>query len=319
MAALSDLHDEPLIDLRRVSPDRLAALLDDETADWRTGLDWDFRASADLVRRFVHLQALNGFALLSGARVVGYAYYVCEDTKGLIGDLFLTGEHRTVDNENSLLRAVLDAMWRTPGVRRIESQLMMLSAPIHRAVPQQNWFRCYPRYFMEAPLGLALKLPEKKPDAIAIFPWTDQRQDDSARLIAQAYQGHIDSLINDQYRSFAGARRFLTNIVQYPGCGTFFAPASYMAFEGHQLRGISLSSLVASDVGHITQVCVAPSERGTGLGYELMRRSLVALAAHGCRSVSLTVTSSNTNAVQLYERMGFTHKRDFAAYVWEPR
>ncbi len=83
------------------------------------------------------------------------------------------------------------------------------------------------------------------------------------------------------------------------------------------MRGISLSSLVASDVGHITQVCVAPSDRGTGLGYELMRRSLLALGAHGCRCVSLTVTSSNTNAVHLYERMGFTHKRDFAAYVWE--
>ena len=107
--------------------------------------------------------------------------------------------------------------------------------------------------------------------------------------------------------------------MQYPGCGSFFGPASYAAFAGHELRGISLSSLVASDVGHITQVCVAPSERGTGLGYELVRRSLVALAAHGCRSVSLTVTSANENAVRLYEHMGFTHRRDFAAFVWDLR
>jgi ribosomal protein S18 acetylase RimI-like enzyme len=72
-------------------------------------------------------------------------------------------------------------------------------------------------------------------------------------------------------------------------------------------------------VGHITQICVSPAARGTGLGYELMRRSLVALAAHGCRSVSLTVTAANSAAIQLYERMGFRTKRDFAAYVWEIR
>ena len=319
MAALSDLHDEPVIDLRRISAERLAPLIEHETADWRTGLDWDFRQSADLVRRFVHLQALNGFVLLDGARVAGYSYYVCEDGKGLIGDLFVAREHRTIANENALLRAVLEAIWRTPGVRRIESQLMMLSSPLEHAVPQPNWFQCFPRYFMDAPLGAAMKLPEKKPASIAILPWSEQRQDDTARLIAQSYQGHIDSLVNDQYRSFAGARRFLTNIVQYPGCGTFFAPASYAAFASHELRGISLASLVASDVGHVTQVCVAPSERSTGLGYELVRRSLIALAAHGCRSVSLTVTSANANAVRLYERMGFTKRRDFAAYIWEPR
>jgi len=29
------------------------------------------------------------------------------------------------------------------------------------------------------------------------------------------------------------------------------------------------------------------------------------------------VTTSNTSAIQLYERMGFVNRRDFAAYVWE--
>ncbi len=57
----------------------------------------------------------------------------------------------------------------------------------------------------------------------------------------------------------------------------------------------------------------------TGLGYELLRRSLVTLAAHGCHKVSLTVTSSNAEAAQLYRRMGFVNRREFAAYVWELR
>jgi ribosomal protein S18 acetylase RimI-like enzyme len=47
------------------------------------------------------------------------------------------------------------------------------------------------------------------------------------------------------------------------------AGASYAAF--------SLASLVASDAGHITQICVAPSQRSKGIGYALLRRSMLAL------------------------------------------
>jgi ribosomal protein S18 acetylase RimI-like enzyme len=90
-----------------------------------------------------------------------------------------------------------------------------------------------------------------------------------------------------------------------------------MPASGRGLYGVCLTSMVASDVGHITQLCVSPASRGTGLGYELLRRSLVALADHGCRIVSLTVTTSNASAIELYERMGFVNRRDFAAYVWE--
>src|SRR5207302_187990 len=59
--------------------------------------------------------------------------------------------------------------------------------------------------------------------------WTDHYNNAAAQLIADAYEGHTDSRINDQYRSVAGARKFLYNIVQYPGCGAFYRPASYAA------------------------------------------------------------------------------------------
>lgn len=319
MAALADRYD-PVVDLRRITAEQIGPLLDAEIATWRDELDWDFRPSADLVRRFVHMQALSGFALMRGHYAAGYCYYVCEDGKGLLGDLYVAREYRGEEAENALLEAAIESLWRIPGVRRVEAQLMMLSSPLDRATPRASWFRCYPRYFLEAPLGGIASLPERPHPGISIVPWTENRHDDTARLIAQAYQGHADSQINDQYRSPGGARRFLMNIVQYPGCGTFFAPASCAAIDaGRHMRGVSLASLVASDVGHITQVCVAPADRGTGLGYELMRQSLIALAARGCRNASLTVTASNQAAIDLYQRMGFVKRRDFAAYVWEPR
>jgi ribosomal protein S18 acetylase RimI-like enzyme len=65
-------------------------------------------------------------------------------------------------------------------------------------------------------------------------------------------------------------------------------------------------------------VCVAPSYRSIGLGYELMRNSIWMLKQRGCRAVSLTVTAANEPALRLYRNMGFVNKRNFAAYVWEP-
>jgi ribosomal protein S18 acetylase RimI-like enzyme len=107
--------------------------------------------------------------------------------------------------------------------------------------------------------------------------------------------------------------------VQYPGCGAFYRPASVVAFEGVTGRvcGISLASLLTPETGHLTQICVSPSVRGTGIGHELMRQSLVALREMGCTSASLTVTAANEDAVALYERVGFETIRRFPAFVWE--
>jgi len=321
MAALPESADSRIIDLRKIAAMDLLPVLEEEAAAWKSALDWDLRPATELVQRFVQMQALNGYALDYRGRIVGYAYYVCEEGKGLIGDLYVLAAARTPEHENSLIQATLDRLWSVPGIRRVEAQLLMLGPPVPRPMPYPAWFRGYPRKFLELPTRFVFRLAERPAGRIAITPWTENRQDDSARLVAAAYRGHIDSEINDQYRAPAGARRFLANIVQYPGCGTFFAPASYAAIDPHNggLCGMSLASLVASDVGHITQVCVAPSHRGMGLGYELLRRSLLALAAHRCRSVSLTVTTSNETASRLYERMGFIERREFAACVWNSR
>lgn len=319
MAAAPDRHAPVTVELRHLSAGDLDSLLAEEQLAWRSGLNWDFTASADLVRRFVAIRALNGFALVVGSKVVGYSYYVSEDRKGLIGDLYVLRDWATAENEDLLLSAVLDALINTSGVERIEAQIMMLHGPFERALPFARYGQIYPRIFMLASLDDAAGLP-----AIAVSPqttfdaWEPGREEEAARIIAAAYREHVDSNINDQYRSMSGARKFLHNVVNYPGCGTFFAPASLVAMGGHhKLAGLALSSLVASDVGHITQICVAPEWKGHGIGFELLRRALLRLAAHGCERTSLTVTAENRRALALYQGMGFRAVRRFAAYVWE--
>ena len=320
MAALSDTPLARIVDLRHLRSGELDALLDEETETWRETLDWDFRASAGLVRRFLDMQALNGISLLMNGHPVGYCYFVSEEHKGLIGDLYVMREFVSVENEEQLLGTVVETLIKTPLVQRIESQLMMLRTASQMALPQQRHLRVHGRNFMELDLRAGPLLPAGKPAFSALIDsWSERKQDEAAALIATAYQGHVDSEINDQYRSPAGARRFLLNIIQYPGCGSFFQPASFLALDPQsgKLCGLCLSSLVQADVGHITQVCVSKAVRGTGLGYELIRKALESLANHACRKASLTVTAANVEAIQLYERMGFRKTRDFAAYVWE--
>lgn len=320
MAALSDTHAPRLVELRHVEADDLNYLLEEETATWRETLDWDFQASAALVRRFVDMHALSGFSLVMNGRPIGYSYFVCEDHKGLLGDLYVLKEFASPENESRLLNSVLDAMLKTPLVKRIESQLMMLRNAARIQLPHWRYLHVFNRDFMEASLAGVEDLPSGPAvRKIAIDSWMEFRQDEAASLIATAYQGHVDSQINDQYRSSAGARRFLMNIVQYPGCGSFFQPASYVALDvlTGRLCGMCLSSMVSPEVGHITQICVSKAVRGNGVGYELLKRAMQSLARHSCRKASLTVTSSNTEAIQAYERVGFKKVRNFGAYVWE--
>ncbi|HTR34765.1 MAG TPA: GNAT family N-acetyltransferase [Bryobacteraceae bacterium] len=320
MAAVSDSPVWRVLELRYLRAGDLNALLDEEIQEWADNLDWDFRGSAGLVRRFLEMQALNGFALLMNGYPVGYCYFVTEERKGLIGDLYVMKDFVTVENEERLLTAVVDHLVKTTFIHRIESQIMMLRNGPALRLPQQRYLRVHPRNFMQLDSAALQRLSESQPKHAVWFDrWTERKQDEAASMIAAAYQGHIDSEINDQYRSPGGARRFLMNIIQYPGCGSFFQPASFVATDPDtgKLCGICLASLVQADVGHITQVCVTKAVRGTGVGYELIRRSLESLARHGCRKVSLTVTASNTEAIALYERMGFRKTRSFAAYVWD--
>ncbi|HUB77255.1 MAG TPA: GNAT family N-acetyltransferase [Bryobacteraceae bacterium] len=308
-----------IVDLRRLNARDLEPLLQEETAAWWETLEWDFEKSADLVRRFVDLRALNGYALVDDGMAVGYVYYVLEDAKGLLGDLYVMREHRTIERENVLLSAALDAIIAHTQVTRVESQLMMLDFSIARSIPGSDTLRTFDRNFMWIDLRRA-ELAEVHPRrAVTIDRWTDLLQEATAHLIAAAYRGHVDSSINDQYRTTPGARRFLHNIVQYPGCGSFFRPASFAAFEPARgaLCGISLASLVSQECGHITQICVSPEVKGSGVGYALLRQSLAALRDVGCRAATLTVTAANEGAVDLYKRVGFETIRRFSAYVWE--
>ena len=111
MAAAQELHAAEIVELSRITADELEPVLQEERITWRSTLRWDFSSSAELVRRFVRIRALGGYALLISGRVVGYAYYVVEDRKGLIGDLYILREFSCPEYEDTLLTAAFWKLW----------------------------------------------------------------------------------------------------------------------------------------------------------------------------------------------------------------
>jgi ribosomal protein S18 acetylase RimI-like enzyme len=322
MASPATLFRAPqVLDLRRVTSLSLGPVLEDQKQFWWTELGWDFTPSMTAIVSLVDQHDLAGFALRYEGLVVGYCYLILEDRKGIIGDLHLLQSHRTVDNENLLLEAALVELMRMPGVRRVEAQLLSLTMPFQRVYPRAEYNQNFQREVLEMDVPASWR--EIAVDNVGyearILPWHERMLDDAGSLMARAYAGHIDSRINDQYRNAAVAKRFLQTIIEHPGCGTFASHASYVAYgnDSKRMEGMSLASLVGPGAGHITQICVSPEARGQRLGYRLLMSSLASLRRAGCGRASLSVTSSNREAIRLYSRVGFTRKRTFTAAIWE--
>jgi ribosomal protein S18 acetylase RimI-like enzyme len=313
-----------IVDLRRISARDLEPVLADEIAEWRRELDWDFTPSADLVRKYAGTNSLGGAALMVDGQAAGYGYAVIEEPRGIIGDIYVRPRLRDAGAEPELFRSLLDALVSTPRITRMESQLMLLT-PESAAIIAANSrpdkpVRLFERCLMSR--DSHLRLPSVVASARIRFrfeSWESHFMHSAGAIIASAYKGQRDSEINAQYRSPGGARRFLNNIIEFPGCGTFHPSASFVAFDAvtGEAAGMALSSFVAADTGHVCQLCVMPFFRGAGLGQELLRISSDALYRSGARRVSLTVTASNRAAISIYEKFGFKNVRAFFAYIWD--
>ena len=311
-----------ILDLRHFSSADLRPLLADETRLWAQLLSWDYSGSADMILRYVDAKILPGYAAIERGRIFGYAFFVYEGDKGVIGDLFVANGGRLPNPheiELGLLRHVIETLQQSPGIHRIEAQLLAHDAGTVAQPFAEQGFHRYARLFMVLPMESAVKVTSSEYADIEIRRWSEQDYQSAAAIITTAYRGHVDAEINDQYRTLSGSLRFLNNIVRFPGCGTFDPDSSFVAIQKRTriLIGLILCSRVRNDVGHVTQVCVLPEYRSHGIGESLIAASVANLRQRKFSMLSLTVTEANARAVELYVRLGFDKKRVFDAFVWE--
>jgi ribosomal protein S18 acetylase RimI-like enzyme len=313
-----------ILDLRHFTSADLRPLLEDEIRVWANLLCWDYSGSAEMILRYIDAKFLPGYAAVSHGKVFGYSFFVYENNKGVIGDLFVREGENGMDREQverRLLLHVIETLQQSPGIHRIEAQLLAHEAGAAAQPFLDQGFSRHARLFMTFPLAdmQTYVAPDAAVPDITVRRWTEMDYQPSAQVITAAYRNHVDSEINDQYRTLSGSLRFLNNIVRFPGCGTFDPESSFVAMEKSTgaLAGVILCSRVRHDVGHVTQICVLPEYRSHGLGKGLLAATLHNLKQRKFSTLSLTVTEDNVRAVELYRHLGFETRRVFDAFVWE--
>ncbi len=279
-----------------------------------------------MLLEYLDSRILPGFVALQAGRIVGYAFCVSEGAKAVIGDIYALGETESTINPicGTLLHHLIELLQATPGVDRVESQLLMFPLGALAEPYRANGFRSFPRLFMMSKLGtqsVAAPAPAPLPPGVSLVlqSWQPEFYESAAALIHRCYTGHMDSSINDQYRTLHGAQRFLHNIIRFPGCGVFDAENSWVLRDPQTLavEAVLLCSRVRANINHITQLCVSPSLRGFGLGQTLLEHCAAQSVPRGLQRLTLTVTEANTAALHLYQRNGFTALHRFEAMVWD--
>jgi ribosomal protein S18 acetylase RimI-like enzyme len=311
-----------ILDLRHFSSGDLRPLLDDENQLWAKLLAWDYSGSADMILRYVDAKILPGYAAIERGQIFGYAFFVYEGSKGVIGDLFVANGGRLpnpTEVEAQLLTHVIETLQQSPGIHRVEAQLLVHETGVVARPFVEQGFSRHPRLFMSLPVAESLQLAPHTEKTIEIRRWAEEYYQGAATVITSAYRGHVDAEINDQYRTVSGSLRFLNNIVRFPGCGIFDPDSSFVAIHKNSrtLIGMILCSRVRHDVGHVTQICVLPEYRSQGIGASLLAMAEANLRQRKFSLLSLTVTEMNQRAVELYKHLGFHTQRVFDAFVWE--
>jgi ribosomal protein S18 acetylase RimI-like enzyme len=320
------------LDLRHFSAQHLRPLLDEESVLWSSRLRWDYRNSASLVLRYVESHLLTGYVALDQGRVCGYIFCVYEGHKAVIGDVFVSREgieeSAAQGIETQLIDRLLETLQNTPGLTRVEAQLLLQHHNQHREPFERAGFRLFPRLFMNMDFprpNSSQTVDPSLPDEIEGIGsaryrrWMASDFELAPQVIVASYAGHIDSKINDQYLSESGAQRFLHNIVRFPGCGIFEEQSSWVLAppDNRKIFGLLLCSRVGAGIGHVTQLCVLPEFQRQGVGRKLLELCTTSLRSHDCEAITLTVTEQNTAAVSLYQRLGYRVLHRFDAMLWD--
>jgi ribosomal protein S18 acetylase RimI-like enzyme len=158
-----------------------------------------------------------------------------------------------------------------------------------------------------------VSLPEPDlPDDYQWRAWHPVLTEAHARVKWESFRSEIDAVLFPAFIDIAGCRRLMRDICLRRG----FAPqATWLicrrsdGFGGPHpvatIQGVNLGWWR----GSIQNVGVVPEHRGLGLGRALLLKSLDGFRELGIRKVSLEVTADNLPAVELYQKLGFRHRR----------
>jgi ribosomal protein S18 acetylase RimI-like enzyme len=285
---------------------------------WRETLGWDVVGAIAALERAVDRGGLSGKAIRCGGTTLAYAYYVVEGDRGVISGWVVSPSFGDPQLGTFLLRAMVEDLDRR-NVRRIETQFICFdAAPWLASCFEQLGFRTHWRDFLKAPISRPR--PERPASSqVVLLPWTAWNLSEMAALMERAHRGGPDAVMNELYRTSAGCRALLNNIVRQSGCGRSLTEASCVARErtSDEPAGFAIVTEIGRRHGHLAQVAVAPAFQGQGIGHRLLAHTFSRLADLGIDTLSLMVSHGNEPALALYRAMGFESTYRFPVFSRE--
>jgi ribosomal protein S18 acetylase RimI-like enzyme len=302
--------------LREAQPRELRALLDEEALLWHSELGWDFGDVRAAVSGGIERGSLPGRVVADGARAVAYCYYMVDPARVIVGSIFATRALRGQGLEEDLVDAVIEDARSERGSGRVECQTLFCTASGADARFERQGFASRARHYMRRELTAPVPEPAALAPEITLRPLRREDLTAAAEIVYRSHQHSVDAALNMTYATPATCRTFVETLVVRAGCGRFDHEASRFAEGPSGPLGVLIASRLSRTNGHVCQVSVVPGAQGNGLGAALVSRALAAFREQGLVSATLSVTASNERAHRLYERLGFSVQRAFAAHAW---
>jgi ribosomal protein S18 acetylase RimI-like enzyme len=299
------LRDAPIRELR--------PLLQEEVEHWGDELLWDYAEVSQAVTAGLERRTLIGRVAYDGGRAAAYCYYMLDSGRAIVGALFAGRDYRGQGLEERLLEDVLADAQAAPDNERVECQTLFSTARDADRRFVRAGFKSRRRHYLVCALDRRLDAP--RPTA-ALRPIRREDLWTASEIIYRSHHGSLDAALNLTYATPAHCRGFVETLVLRSGCGRFDSQASFLVQGKNAPVAVLLASRLSETNGHICQVSVAPEAQGSGIGSTLVLAALRAFRDQGLQTASLSVTVENLRAYQLYLRMGFTVRKEFAAHAW---
>ena len=308
-----------VVPLSEVTIESAAELFEEEIQCWRSQLFWDYQPAVSLISKYIESRTLPGYGLITASgRVAGYSYYAVSHPIGYVGNMFVRRKSASPQSYDQLLDPTVSSLRAWGRVQRIECQAFSFNCDLAPLFTRYG-FEALERHFLCRDL-VSRKDVGKQSDlasAFRIVNWESRYLEPAAQVVFDSYQTSADYRICRDYQSQQGCLRFLRNLVDSPGCGTFFPETSYLALDSSgRVCAVLITSKIGPETGMIPQISVRQNCQGKGIGSQLLETYFQSAHRLGLKRVALSVSKSNKGAHQLYTRLGFSTAKDFHAFIW---
>lgn len=157
-------------------------------------------------------------------------------------------------------------------------------------------------------------LVSDQPADVATLPLDRRHFPEAARVIVDAYEGHVDRELHAEVCREESALDFLREVWR-DGYGDVRPGHLRAVRRGGRLAGVILGCQVAPRHGFVLQVAVRRAAQGQGIGTRLLSDLAGEFQNEGLTRLALGATCANP-ALRLYTRLGFKPLRPVDAYVW---